>query len=191
MNWQEALEEIRSVEFDVNLNVVSSTDRFFEAVAEESAVLSACILMQKSGELQEETLGVLRDLVRMDTDPSYENPNDTPLAVLLWLTNFAAQEHAMLAAIWVDQAPRCWHAKKLAQRILNPPPTETGNPGYWGDTPKATVSSVGRLDREYSWVQVAGQLPRIYGGILTMESSTLVSWENTDEGAMARSVGAS
>ena len=135
MNWQEALEQIQSVELDVNLNVVSSTDSFFEAVAREPAVLSAYALMRESGELREEALGKLSDLVWTETDASYENPNDTSLAVLLWLTNFAANDFATIAAGWVDQAPRCWHAKKLAQRILNPPPSTTGTfpemPEHW------------------------------------------------------------
>ena len=62
MNWQEALNEIQSVEFDVNLNVVSSTDAFFEAVAREPAVLEAYDQMRNSGDLREEALGRLCDL---------------------------------------------------------------------------------------------------------------------------------
>ena len=125
MNWQEALEEIQSVEFDVNLNVVSGTNAFFRTVSQDPVVLETCREMWKSGEVREEVLGRLYDLVREETDPCFENPNDTPLAVLLWLTNFAAPYHAERAAAWVDLAPRCWYAKKLAQRMLNPPPSAT------------------------------------------------------------------
>ena len=127
MNWQEALEEIYSVEFEVNLNVVSGTNAFFRAVSHEPVVLEACREMYQSGEVREEVLGRIYDLAGQEIDPSFENPNDTRLAVLLWLTNFAAPHHAERAATWVDIAPGCWYSKKLAQRILNPPPSATGD----------------------------------------------------------------
>ena len=125
MNWQEALREIQSVEFDVNLNVVSGTNSFFRAVAREPAVIEAYQEMQKSGELREEVLGHIYDLAAQEVDPQYANPNDTPLAVLLWLTYFAAGDLAHIAADRVNHAPQCWYANKLAKRILNPPPSTT------------------------------------------------------------------
>ena len=191
MTWQEALNEIQSVKFDVALNIASSTDRFFEAVSEEPAVLSACVLMQKSGELREDTLNTLRELVTRESDPAYENPYDTALAVLLWLTNFAAQDHSRIAASWVDQAPRCWHAKRLAQRILNPPPSETANPEYLGESLHSLRSSTRHLDTENPWVHLPGQLTSIHEGSPAIVSSTRVSWVNEFEGAEARSVGTS
>jgi hypothetical protein len=191
MTWQEALDEIQSVKFDVALNIVSSTDKFFDVVSEEPAVLSACVLMQKSGELREDTLNILRDLVTRESDPMYENPYDTSLAVLLWLTNFAAQDHSQVAASWVDQAARCWHAKRLAQRILNPPPSQTANPESWGQALHSLGSSTSHLHTENPWVQLAGQRPRIQDGSPTIISSTPVSWVNEYEGAKARSVGTS
>ena len=91
MNWQEALNEIQSVEFDVNLNVVSSTDAFFEAVAREPAVLEAYDQMRNSGDLREEALGRLCDLnqslalslagldrTQVLSTGQTENSNDTP-----------------------------------------------------------------------------------------------------------------
>ena len=132
MNWQKALEEIHSVEFDVNLNVVSGTNVFFRAVSREPAVLEAYRQMRHSGEVREDAFGRIYDLVKQETDPDFENPNDTPLAVLLWLTTFAAPDYAEMAATWVDHAPRCWYAKKLAQRILNPPPSTTGDYKFGG-----------------------------------------------------------
>ena len=147
MNWQEALEEIQSVEFDVNLNVVSGTNAFFRAVSQDPAVMEAYREMQQSGEVREEVIGRLYDLVKQETDPRFENPNDTSLAVLLWLTNFAAHEYAELTAAWVDLAPRCWYAKKLAQRILNPPPSATADSkfGKPPDGPMATGVTSGEI----------------------------------------------
>ena len=172
MNWQEALNEIQSVEFDVNLNVVSSTDAFFEAVAREPAVLEAYDQMRNSGDLREEALGRLCDLVWSDADSRYENSNDTPLAVLLWLTNFAASDFAAIAAGWVDQAPRCWHAKKLAQRILNPPPALTGNPHIWGQPHELKNSGAPAMDKEFMWADIPKQLPRVRIAFPTTETST-------------------
>jgi hypothetical protein len=123
MNWQEALEQIQSVEFDVNLNVVSGTNAFFRAVAKEPAVLEAYRQMLASGELREDALGRIYDLANQEVDLRFENPNDTPLAVLLWLTYFGAGDFAPMAAALVDGAPQCWYARRLARRILNPPPS--------------------------------------------------------------------
>ena len=128
MNWQEALEEIRSIEFDVSLNVVSGTNNYFRAAAQHPAVQDAYRQMIGSGELGEEAINLIYDLANEEVDPQFENPHDTPLAVLLWLVNFAAPGNVELAATYVDQAPYCWYSKKLAQRILNPPRSATANP---------------------------------------------------------------
>ena len=183
MNWQEALKQIQSVELDVNLNVVSSSDAFFEVVARESAVLDAYALMRESGELREEALGKISDLVWTETDPSYENPNDTPLAVLLWLTNFAANDFATIAAGWVDQAPRCWHAKKLAQRILNPPPSTTGTMSENPNNLLQTIHVKNRVNTSIGGELVWAHTPRLEPGsriaFPAKGSSTLgVNWEN-------------
>ena len=184
MNWQEALSEIQSVEFDFDLNVLSGTNAFLEAVSRHPTVLEAYDLMRDTGELREEALGRLSDLVWADTDPRYENPNDTPLAVLLWLTNFAANDLAATAAGWVDQAPRCWHAKKLAQRILNPPPSMTGNvsenPYHWNPAQHPRNMAVNSMGREFGWAH----MPRLAQGsrfaFPTKYSSTPdVNWGTT------------
>ncbi len=127
MNWQEALEEIRSVEFDVSLNVVSGTNSYFRAAAQHPAVQEAYRQMIESGDIREEAVGLIYDLADEPVDPQFENPNDTPLAILLWLINFTAPDVVELAATRVDQTPHCWYAKKLTQRILNPPPSLTAN----------------------------------------------------------------
>lgn len=125
MRWDGTLDEINSSAFRASLSVVSSTDAFFKAVAQQPAVLNAQRLMLGSGELKEEMLGYIYDLVTEETDPNFLNPNDKPLATFLWLTAFAAPDYAETAAKWTDRAPRCWYAKHLAQRILNPPASIT------------------------------------------------------------------
>ena len=190
MNWQEALNEIQSVEFDVNLNVVSSTDAFFEAVAREPAVLEAYDQMRNSGDLREEALGRLCDLVWTDADPRYENPNDTPLAVLLWLTNFAASDFAAIAAGWVDQAPRCWHAKKLAQRILNPPPSRTANHEVSARAHQSWNTADNAIDKEFLWAHMSNQSPGIRFSFPVKKSSTPnKTWTTSNRGADTQSEG--
>ena len=134
MNWEEALSEIESYEFNARLNVVSSMPAFFRAAAQEPAVLELYGRMPESGDVREEALGRIHDLSRLEVDRRYENPNDTPLAILLWLTWFAAPDYAGIAADLVDRAPQCWYAKKLARRILIPPSVASGN-SWVGERP--------------------------------------------------------
>ena len=120
MNWQDTLLRIESPELDAELNFASGTSAFFRRVGKERMIQDALQLMNTSGEVCEEVFGNICDLSTRETDPAYQNPNDTPLAVLLWLTYFAAPHLAHASARFVDKAPRCWYAQKLAQGILNP-----------------------------------------------------------------------
>lgn len=142
MNWEEALSEIESYEFNARLNVVSSMPAFFRAAAQEPAVLELYGRMPESGDVREEALGRIHDLSRLEVDRRYENPNDTPLAILLWLTWFAAPDFAGIAADIVDRAPQCWYAKKLARRILVPPSVASGN-SWAGERPTSHESEYG------------------------------------------------
>ena len=192
MNWQEALEQIQSVEFDINLNVASSTDAFYEAVAGQPAVLDAYRLMRSSGDHVEDVLGKLRDLTWAETDPRYENPNDSSLAALLWLTNFAASDYATIAATWVDQAPRCWHSKKLAQRILNPPPSFTGNLHSWAESSLPTSTATTSQELNYVWARSSEEPPRISFALpISVTSTAGETWETTGSGTIALSEGTS
>ena len=172
MNWQEAVDEIRSVEFDIKLNVVSGTNGFLRAVSYDTAVLEAYRLMRQSGELREDALGRIYDLVKQETDPSYENPNDTSLAVLLWLTAFASPEFATIAASWVDQAPRCWHAKRLAQRVLNPPPSMTGSYKLMSNPREPYISDTLSGDMRFTMSLISEYAPKFHSVKLGLESST-------------------
>ena len=93
-------------------------------------VQEAFRLMGESGEVQEEVLGRMYDLAMAETDPDYQNPNDTPLAVLLWLTYFTHPDFARVGAHYVERAPRCLYANKLAHHIMNPMPTMSSD--SWG-----------------------------------------------------------
>lgn len=126
--WKRALAEIQSRELDHGLNVVSGFQAFFKSASREPSVRSLYSAMLVSGEVREAVLGQLHDLSALDIDRRYANPNDTAIAVLLWLTYFAAPEHQQVAADLVDRlAPQCWYAKKLARWVLAPPSATSGN----------------------------------------------------------------
>lgn len=184
MNWQEVLEEIYSVEFEVNLNVVSGTNAFFRAVSQEPVVLEACREMYQSGEVREEVLGRIYDLVGQEIDPNFENPNDTRLAVLLWLTNFTTPHHAKRAATLVDIAPGCWYSKKFAQRILNPPPSTTGDSKF-GKPPTGPmptgVTSGGMKFRLGPTLDESFQSST--SSLRIIPSEQVVTWELSDQSA--------
>lgn len=130
MNLATTLREIKSHEFAARLNVVSSMPSFFAAASKEPAVMSLYLGMNQSGEAREEVLGYIQDLSQLEIDRRYENPHDTALAILLWATVFTASDYSHMAADLVDRAPQCWYAKKLARRILLPPPVASGD--VWG-----------------------------------------------------------
>ncbi len=147
-DWRKALTRIESLDFDVGLNVLSDFRSITKAAWTDPAVTTLFAAMEASGEVQESILGRIFDLSRLKVDLRYQNPNDTALAILLWLTLFAAPEHAGLAAEVVDLAPQCWWAKKLARRIIVRPPVASGHsrsgdgsPGY-GDTGRTSDSQV-------------------------------------------------
>ena len=147
MNWEKAISEIQSPEFDANLNVVSSMDAFFRAANKEPAVREAYRCLRESGERREEVLDRIHDLAFLEVDPRYENPNDTALAVLLWLSYFAFPDDVDIAVDYVSGAPQCWYAAKLASQLSTPPQAKGdnfsadfgGRHSYWG--PKKNLST--------------------------------------------------
>jgi hypothetical protein len=116
-----------SLEFSVRLNVVSGFDAFFRAAREEPSVSTLYIAMLTSDTARNAVLEHIGTLSKLKIDFRWENPNDTALAILLWLVTLAAPEYSQLAANLVDRAPQCWYAKKLAQAIINPPPVASAN----------------------------------------------------------------
>lgn len=131
MNWQPELSKIENPEFDIRLNVVSSAQGFFKALAKDPSVIELYIRMVDAPDAGEEVLGLIYDLSHLAVDGRYENPKDTQLAALLWLAYFAKPDYVQIAASYVARAPQCWYAKKLAHRILNPPPVSSGASWVW------------------------------------------------------------
>ena len=128
MKWNEALAQIESPEFDANLSMFSSTKAFFRAMAADPVVLDLLVQIHESGELREEVLDRIYDLAGLEIDSRYENPNDKPLTVLLWIIRDADPDIVKVAAHYTVRAPQCWYAWKLARSIMAPPPpVESGN----------------------------------------------------------------
>lgn len=132
MNWQEALEHIESAELDAELNFASGTTAFFQRVGKEPVIQEALRLVSDSGDALEEVVDRIYCLAMAETDPDYANPNDTPLAVLLWLAYFTAPHCANVGAHYIVRAPGCLYADKLAHHIMTPEPNMTAD--SWGQT---------------------------------------------------------
>ena len=140
MNWQQALAEIESVEFDVQLNVVSSFGLFLNAARDEPAVTVLYQAMQASEEVSDTVLERVCELSTQDIDTRYANTNDAALTVYLWLLCQADTTRATAAAFRVIHAPNCHYAWKMSQSVLlqalTPDPTEdiqTGHNSNAGD----------------------------------------------------------
>ena len=123
MNWREALAHIESPRLDAELNFASGTSAFFRGVSKEPGIQEALRLMSESGGTREAALDRIHDLAVAEIDPNYQNPNDTALAVLLWLTYFTDADCARVGAHYVERAPQCWYANRISQLIVNPAPT--------------------------------------------------------------------
>lgn len=117
-----ALSEIESHDFAAKLNVASSMRAFFAIAGNEPVVREMIEELSNSTESFEEILGHLNELSRLRIDRRYENPNDTALAILLWAIQFSNPNpgYVYTAAEFVDRAPQCWYARKLARLLLIP-----------------------------------------------------------------------
>ena len=69
----------------------------------------------------------IQSLALLEVDRRYQNPNDTALGVFLLLAMLIDSDYRQITAELVDRAPQCWYAKKLARRILDPPPIASHN----------------------------------------------------------------
>ena len=155
VDWRGPLDEIAKPEFDYRLNVVSGASALFRAASQEPSVKTLYRAMITSGEARERAFNRLAEYANLDIDLRFANPNDTAMAIILWLAFFADAQHAQVAAAIVDRAPKGWYSKKLARWILDPRPQfDTGDSEYRA-RPDATASlgsspgyqiQIGRID---------------------------------------------
>lgn len=126
--------------------MVSGFRSFLQAARKEGSVVTLYRAMVTSRAVREEIFERIRDLSRLEVDRRYENPNDTALAILLWLSVLTAPDYAQIAADLVDRTPQCWYAKKLARRIVAPSPVASAND--WSGEPPHGLASTSELSGE-------------------------------------------
>jgi hypothetical protein len=111
--------------------------------------------MITSGEARERAFDRLAEYANLDIDSRFANPNDTAMAIILWLAFAADPQQAQVAAAIVDRAPQGWYSKKLARWILTPQPQSDSGAGEGSARPDRTASigsspgyqvQVGRID---------------------------------------------
>lgn len=144
MNWEQALSEIESLEFDVRLNVASSLPLFLKAARQEPAVIGLYHELVQNVEVRYTIFRRLSDLSNSSVDPKYENPKDTALAVLLCLLELTSPKFAQIAARFVTNANNCWYAKKVSSEVLSSFASAVGDNGisdseqtYWQTTSRS------------------------------------------------------
>jgi hypothetical protein len=67
-------------------------------------------------------LNRISEILQKQSDPGYENPSDTALAIYLWVISVKDLSLAKAAAAFVAQAPRCWWAAKVSREVLSNEP---------------------------------------------------------------------
>ena len=120
MNWQQEATEIESIEFDVQLNVVSSFKLFLNAARKEPSVIALYQALQASEEVADAVLDRVCELSRRQIDTRYANTNDTALTVYLWLLSVCRPTHATIGSLCVVGAANCHYAWKVARSVLLP-----------------------------------------------------------------------
>ncbi len=118
MAFTDDLATIEARRFSTELNVVSSTQAFFETLSRNPVVLRVLRETRTSGDRLEDLLGRALELCAITSDSRYENPYDAALAAYLWLTHFSSEGISKSLAETVERTSRTWYAKKLAFRIL-------------------------------------------------------------------------
>ena len=110
---EKIVQDIESIDFAARLNVVSSSRSFFDSIVEEPEVISLQQSMKESDEVCNIVLRRIELLSKLEINQLYENPNDIPLAVFLWLLLSVKSKYSSMAVSLVSKTPKCWYARKL------------------------------------------------------------------------------
>jgi len=117
MEFVELLREIESHSFAARVNVASDVKTFLRGVWHQAAVISLFSKLEDKN-YQSLLLNKISDLAQLAVDQRYENPNDTALAVYLWVLSFKSIDLATVAASIAAQASQCWWAKHFSSYLL-------------------------------------------------------------------------
>jgi len=116
MNFEKAIREIEAPELSARLNVASDFRTFLRAAQQEEALRILLEGLNSKENLAKVILRVV-ELSQKETDPNYENPWDTALAVFLWAVNQKYPDLATALAKIVMRAPECWWVWKMARIV--------------------------------------------------------------------------
>lgn len=117
MTLESSMAEIESPALSARMNVVSSERAFYRAAEVEPAIQDIVRCSYESRDATRTLINRIRRLAAEEPDPNYENPNDTALALYLWIVSSIDLENAS-AAEYVLHSPNCWYAQKLARRVV-------------------------------------------------------------------------
>jgi len=121
---EELFSAIESHRFAALVNVASNLKTFLRALDAQPDIRQLAAAMA-SLEVRSAVLARLIELAGKDFDQACENPWDSALAAYLWLLSTADPQMGALAAARIRGCPRCWWAKKVAEKIpsvTTPPP---------------------------------------------------------------------
>ena len=118
-SFDELLSYICSLELDVDLNITSGYTSYFQAVSKDATIGSLLEMAQTFEIIKEIICNNIVELSQLEFDTRYSNPNDTAMAVLLWILWNTDVVIAYDAATYVKKSPQCWYARKIADNILN------------------------------------------------------------------------
>jgi hypothetical protein len=116
---QELFTAMESHEFSAIVNLASDFKTFVRILASEKPVQDLAEEMREAkvrAAVSERALALVKD----QGEEGYEHPWDSALAAYLWLLADKDPELAKVAAATIAQAPRCWWARKLAEKVLSP-----------------------------------------------------------------------
>jgi hypothetical protein len=109
---------LESHEFSAIVNLASDFQTFVDILAAEKPVQDLAVEV-RSPEARSAVCERALTLAKDQGDGEHEHPWDSALAVYLWLLADKDASLARKLAATIAEAPRCWWARMMAERILS------------------------------------------------------------------------
>jgi len=113
LNWEDALDEIESLEFAAYASIASSTDVLTRILKDSEAVQDIYIELTIPGKVDNLASRAYR-LTQEQVDLRYRHRWDIALATYVWLLGHHSPEHTRLLSQTIKVTPRCWWAEQMA-----------------------------------------------------------------------------
>jgi hypothetical protein len=111
--------KIESPEFDAHVNVASTQRVFLAALKTSPAYRDLLQYLQRNPDAAQEIFSRVKDLVTLQFDPRYANPNDAAIAAYLWALAQTQPEFGRITAEVVLSARQTWWARTVALLVLD------------------------------------------------------------------------